>query len=257
MPSWTVRWSSSWLCGPPEVPGTNFPAVQRSEQFQRLRRTHRSFVFPSAVAFLAWYLLYAFLAICTPAFMSTRILGNINLGLQQFVTTFDHCGVRGVHQPHAGPAGHRPGRAARTVPGPPARAAPGGPAMIVPAASALPAVHRDGDHLCHGAQPRHQHLDPRGRGGDQRQPGHARARGEVRHQRDVQAGLRLPGPGPRVRRRHHLLAVVAGLAITVSASANLPTILNSLYRRASPAAGRWRPCTAGWSCPWCSSSSRR
>ena len=92
MPSWTVRWSSSWLCGPPEVPGTNFPAVQRSEQFQRLRSTHRSFVFPLAVAFLVWYLLYVLLAIYAPEFMSTRILGNINLGilvgLLQFVTTF-------------------------------------------------------------------------------------------------------------------------------------------------------------------------
>ena len=78
--------------GSPATLGIDFPAVQRSEQFQRLRRTHRSFVFPLAVAFLVWYLLYVVLAIYAPGFMSTRVLGNINLGLilglLQFVTTF-------------------------------------------------------------------------------------------------------------------------------------------------------------------------
>ena len=38
--------------GSPAAFGIDFPAVQRSEQFQRLRKTHRSFVFPMAVAFL-------------------------------------------------------------------------------------------------------------------------------------------------------------------------------------------------------------
>lgn len=72
--------------------GIDFPAVQRSEQFQHLRSTHRSFVFPLAVAFLVWYLLYVVLAIYAPEFMSRKLLGNINLGLVlgllQFVTTF-------------------------------------------------------------------------------------------------------------------------------------------------------------------------
>ena len=72
--------------------GIDFPAVQRSEQFQRLRSTHRSFVFPLAVAFLVWYLLYVVLAIYAHDFMSTRVIGNVNLGvilgLAQFVTTF-------------------------------------------------------------------------------------------------------------------------------------------------------------------------
>ena len=36
--------------------GIDFPAAQRSTEFQRLRSTHRSFVFPLAVAFLVWYL---------------------------------------------------------------------------------------------------------------------------------------------------------------------------------------------------------
>ena len=72
--------------------GIDFPAVQCSEQFQHLRSTHRSFVFPLAVAFLVWYLLYVVLAIYAPDFMSLKLLGNINLGLVlgllQFVTTF-------------------------------------------------------------------------------------------------------------------------------------------------------------------------
>ncbi|RKQ33368.1 DUF485 domain-containing protein [Kocuria tytonis] len=78
--------------GSPATFGIDFPAAQRSEEFQRLRSTHRSFVFPLAVAFLVWYLLYVVLAIYAPAFMSTRVLGNVNLGLVlgllQFVTTF-------------------------------------------------------------------------------------------------------------------------------------------------------------------------
>ncbi|GHD87353.1 MULTISPECIES: DUF485 domain-containing protein [Kocuria] len=72
--------------------GIDFPAVQRSHEFQRLRSTHRSFVFPLAIAFLVWYLLYVVLAIYAPGFMSTRVVGNVNLGLilglLQFVTTF-------------------------------------------------------------------------------------------------------------------------------------------------------------------------
>lgn len=78
--------------GSPAAFVIDFPAVQRSEQFQRLRKTHRSFVFPMAVAFLVWYLLYVVLAIYAPGFMSTTVAGNINLGLVlgllQFVTTF-------------------------------------------------------------------------------------------------------------------------------------------------------------------------
>ena len=70
----------------------DFTETQRSEEFQQLRRTHRSFVFPLAVAFLVWYLLYVLLAIYAHDFMSTRVIGNVNLGLilglAQFVTTF-------------------------------------------------------------------------------------------------------------------------------------------------------------------------
>ncbi|WP_369681052.1 DUF485 domain-containing protein [Enteractinococcus helveticum] len=70
----------------------NFQQVQTSEQFQTLRKTHRSFVFPMTVVFLIWYLGFVILAAFVPEFMAIKVLGNINLGivlgLAQFVTTF-------------------------------------------------------------------------------------------------------------------------------------------------------------------------
>lgn len=66
--------------------------VQQSEEFIYLRRRFRGFVFPWTAFFLAWYFLYVILADFFPSFMSTRVIGNINigliLGLLQFVTTF-------------------------------------------------------------------------------------------------------------------------------------------------------------------------
>lgn len=72
--------------------GVDFPAAQRSPEFQELRKTHRSFVFPLAVAFLIWYLLYVVLAMYAPQLFAIKVAGNVNLGvilgLLQFVTTF-------------------------------------------------------------------------------------------------------------------------------------------------------------------------
>lgn len=69
-----------------------FLAVQASEEFQDLRRTQRSFIFPMAIAFLLWYFAYVFLADYAHDFMSIKVVGNINLGLLlgllQFVSTF-------------------------------------------------------------------------------------------------------------------------------------------------------------------------
>ena len=66
--------------------------VQESEEFQELRRTHRSFVFPMTAAFLAWYFLFVLCADYAHDFMSTKVFGNINIGLifglLQFVSTF-------------------------------------------------------------------------------------------------------------------------------------------------------------------------
>ena len=73
-------------------PVTNFEKAQASEPFQRLRATHRSFVFPLGIVFLLWYFAYVLLADYAHEFMSTPIIGNVNLGLllglAQFITTF-------------------------------------------------------------------------------------------------------------------------------------------------------------------------
>ncbi|MRG59251.1 DUF485 domain-containing protein [Agromyces sp. CFH 90414] len=70
----------------------DYPAVQASPEFQKLRRSHRSFVFPVLGACLVWYLAYVLLAVYAHDFMSTRVFGSVNvamiLGLAQVVTTF-------------------------------------------------------------------------------------------------------------------------------------------------------------------------
>ena len=78
-----------------EVPSSSterYRAVQDSEEFGRLRRAARSFVFPMTVAFFLWYALYVLLSAYARGFMSAKIVGNINValifGLLQFVTTF-------------------------------------------------------------------------------------------------------------------------------------------------------------------------
>jgi uncharacterized membrane protein (DUF485 family) len=71
---------------------TLYEQVQASPEFANLRNRLRRFVFPMSAAFLAWYLAYVLLAAYAPAFMSTKLAGNINvgliIGLLQFVTTF-------------------------------------------------------------------------------------------------------------------------------------------------------------------------
>ena len=70
----------------------DFEAVEDTARFRELKRTHRSFVFPLAAAFLIWYFAYVLAADYAHEFMATPVIGNINigllLGLGQFVTTF-------------------------------------------------------------------------------------------------------------------------------------------------------------------------
>jgi len=70
----------------------DFVKESQSEEFQELRKTHRSFVFPMAIFFLVWYFAYVLLADYFHDFMSIKVWGNINLGillgLLQFVSTF-------------------------------------------------------------------------------------------------------------------------------------------------------------------------
>jgi uncharacterized membrane protein (DUF485 family) len=74
---------------PPDV---DYRAIQQSPEFQTLRRTHRSFVFPVLGACLLWYIAYVLLAGYAHDFMSTPVFGSVNvailLGLAQVVTTF-------------------------------------------------------------------------------------------------------------------------------------------------------------------------
>jgi uncharacterized membrane protein (DUF485 family) len=71
---------------------TDYQQIQETSDFQELRRRFRRFSFPMTVAFLSWYLLYVVLSGWAHAFMSTKVLGNINValvfGILQFVSTF-------------------------------------------------------------------------------------------------------------------------------------------------------------------------
>lgn len=72
--------------------GSTYAEVQDSDEFQGLKRTLRRFVFPATAVFLGWYLLYVLLTAFARDFMSTKVLGEINiayvLGLLQFISTF-------------------------------------------------------------------------------------------------------------------------------------------------------------------------
>ncbi|EOD68175.1 DUF485 domain-containing protein [Amycolatopsis vancoresmycina] len=71
---------------------TDWESVQESPEFTELRRRLRVFVFPMTALFLLWYLLYVLLADYAHGFMSTKLFGNITVGLVfgllQFVSTF-------------------------------------------------------------------------------------------------------------------------------------------------------------------------
>ena len=73
-------------------PASSYRQVQERDDFKDLRRRFRGFVFPCTAFFLIWYFAYVVLAAYFPAFMSTKVFANVNvgliLGLLQFVTTF-------------------------------------------------------------------------------------------------------------------------------------------------------------------------
>jgi uncharacterized membrane protein (DUF485 family) len=69
-----------------------YVAVQRSDEFARLRKVFRGFVFPMTLAFFLWYALYVILSAYARGFMDIKVIGNINValifGILQFVSTF-------------------------------------------------------------------------------------------------------------------------------------------------------------------------
>ena len=77
---------------PPDPQALDYIAANESPEFTRLRRTHRSFVFPMAAFFIIWYAVYVLLGAYAHDFMARPVFGSVNmgivLGLGQFVTTF-------------------------------------------------------------------------------------------------------------------------------------------------------------------------
>ena len=69
-----------------------YEQAQASPEFMELKKRFRAFAFPMTVAFLVWYLLFVVLSTYAHDFMSTKVFGNINIGLLfgllQFVSTF-------------------------------------------------------------------------------------------------------------------------------------------------------------------------
>jgi uncharacterized membrane protein (DUF485 family) len=66
--------------------------LNESAEFDELRSRFRRFVVPATVAFMAWYLLYVVMSNWAHDFMSTQVVGNVNVavvfGLLQFASTF-------------------------------------------------------------------------------------------------------------------------------------------------------------------------
>lgn len=69
----------------------NFEAIRQTDEFRDLRRRLTTFVFPMTALFLASYLTFVLLSAYAKDFVSTKVIGVINLGillgLSQFVTS--------------------------------------------------------------------------------------------------------------------------------------------------------------------------
>jgi uncharacterized membrane protein (DUF485 family) len=66
--------------------------LNESAEFAELRSRFRRFVVPATIAFMAWYLLYVVMSNWANDFMSTQVIGHVNVavvfGLLQFASTF-------------------------------------------------------------------------------------------------------------------------------------------------------------------------
>jgi uncharacterized membrane protein (DUF485 family) len=78
-----------------------YDRLHATEEFKELKRRHTGFVLPATIAFLVWYLLYVVMSNWAHDFMSTQIVGHINValvfGLLQFVSTFLIAWLYGRH----------------------------------------------------------------------------------------------------------------------------------------------------------------
>lgn len=68
-----------------------YEAMQESPEFEKLRKSYRSFAFPMTIIFLVWYFAFVLCAVFASSWMATPVWGNINIGLifglLQFVST--------------------------------------------------------------------------------------------------------------------------------------------------------------------------
>lgn len=66
--------------------------LHQTPEFAELRSKFRRFVFPATLAFMTWYLLYVVMSNWAHDFMSTEVVGHINValvfGILQFASTF-------------------------------------------------------------------------------------------------------------------------------------------------------------------------
>src|SRR5579884_3654138 len=71
--------------------GPDYATIRSGAEFVLLRRRLRWFVFPMSALFMIWYMTFVLLAAYAHGFMSTPVLGLVNvgmlLGLAQFVST--------------------------------------------------------------------------------------------------------------------------------------------------------------------------
>ncbi len=109
--------------------------MQDSADFQALRRSFRSFVFPMTAAFLVWYFAYVLLAAYATDFFDIPVFGNVNVGILFGLRPVrrdgrHHHRLRALDRPQP----RRPGRRDRQ-PGPSGR----GPPVSAVLAAAAPA----------------------------------------------------------------------------------------------------------------------
>jgi uncharacterized membrane protein (DUF485 family) len=76
----------------PHPPMNRYVATQNSAEYQKLRRSFRSFAFPVVTVVLVWYFIYVLLSIYATGFMKLPGWGGLNVGLwislAQFPTTW-------------------------------------------------------------------------------------------------------------------------------------------------------------------------
>jgi uncharacterized membrane protein (DUF485 family) len=85
----------------PERDTRAYQTVREAGDFVELKRRYRNFALPWTIAFMAWYLLYVVCNNWARDFMSTKVIGNVNValvfGLLQFVSTFLIAWLYGRH----------------------------------------------------------------------------------------------------------------------------------------------------------------